>query len=66
MKTFKEIIAILFGAILMFGGLGTILTAEILNAIILIGGLMIAGGIGCFIYIFKGILEENKKEEINE
>ena len=62
MKTFKEIIAILIGAILMFGGLGTILTAEILNAIILIGVLMIAGGIGCFIYIVKGIL----KEEINK
>ena len=60
MKTFKEIIAILFGTILMFGGLGVILNAEILNAIILIGVLMIAGGIGCFVYIFKGILKEGR------
>lgn len=60
MKTFKEIIAILFGAVLMFGGLGVMLTAEILNSIILIGVLMMAGGIGCFIYIFKGILKEIK------
>jgi len=59
MKTFKEIIMIIFGTIGLFGGLGVILNAEILNAIILIGGLMIAGGIGCFIYIFKGILEES-------
>ena len=62
MKTFKEIIAILTSTILLFGGLGVILNAEILNAIILIGGLMIASGIGCFVYIFKGIL----KEEINK
>ena len=66
MKTFKEITAILCGTILMFGGLGVMLTAEILNSIILIGVLMMASGIGCFIYIFKGILKESKKEEINE
>ena len=60
MKTFKEIIAILFGAVLMFGGLGVILTAELLNGIILIGILMIAGGISCFVYIAKGILKEGK------
>ncbi|MBA7582276.1 hypothetical protein ES708_24204 [subsurface metagenome] len=59
MKTFKEIIAILCGTILMFGGLGVMLTAEILNSIILIGVLMMVGGICCFIYIFKGILKKN-------
>ena len=58
-KTFKEITAILFGAVLMFGGLGVMLTAEILNSIILIGLLMMTGGIGCFIYIFKGILKKD-------
>jgi len=53
LRTFKEITIILIGTILMFGGLGVILTAEILNAIILIGIIMICTGIGLFVYIFK-------------
>lgn len=60
MKTFKEITAILTGAILLFWGLTTILTAELLNGVIIIGVLLIASGIGCFVYIAKGILKEGK------
>lgn len=61
MKAFKEILAMLTGTILMFWGLATILIAELLNGIILIGILMIAGGISCFVYIGKGILKEGIK-----
>jgi len=52
-RTFKEISIILIGVILLFGGLGLILTAEILNAIILISIVMICFGMGIFIYILK-------------
>ena len=58
MKAFKEILAMLTGTILMFWGLATILIAELLNGIILIGILMIAGGISCFLYIGKGIYQK--------
>ncbi|MBA7560823.1 hypothetical protein ES695_20300 [Candidatus Atribacteria bacterium 1244-E10-H5-B2] len=60
MKAFKEIIAILIGSVLLFGGLGVMLSAEILNSIIIIGVLMMVGGIGFFVYIAKGILKEGK------
>lgn len=60
MKTFKEILIILTGAVLLFGGLGVMLTAELLNSIILISLLMMGSGIACFIYIFKGILKERE------
>ena len=52
-RTFKEISIILIGVILLFGGLGLILTAEILNAIILISIVMMCFGIWIFIYILK-------------
>jgi len=60
MKTYKEILIILIGSILMFGGLSLILTAEILNAIILVGVIMICSGIGCFAYLFRSYYIEEK------
>jgi len=60
MKTFKEILIILLGSVLLFGGLGVMLTAELLNSIILISIIMMGTGIACFIYIFKGILKERE------
>lgn len=58
MKTFKEIAAIFLGSAALFGGLGVMLTAELLNGVILIGIIMMVAGILIWIYIFKGILKE--------
>ena len=59
-QTFKELLAIITGSILLFGGLGVMLSAELLNGVIIISILMMSAGIACFVYIAKGILREKE------
>ena len=50
-KTFKEILLIIVAIILLFSGLGLILTAVLINGVVLIGFILIGLGIAIFIYI---------------
>ena len=52
-KTFKEIILIIIAIILLFGGLGLILTAVLVNGVVLIGIILIGLGGAIFAYILK-------------
>ena len=52
-KTFKEIILIIIAIILLFGGLGLILTAVLVNGVVLIGIILIGLGSAIFAYILK-------------
>ena len=52
-KTFKEIILIIIAIILLFGGLGLILTAVLANGVVLIGIILIGLGSAIFAYILK-------------
>jgi len=52
-KTFKEILLIIIAVILLFGGLGLVLTDELVNGITLIGIILIGAGSAIFAYILK-------------
>jgi len=52
-KTFKEITLITIAVILLFGGLGLVLTDDLVNGITLIGIILIGCGSAIFAYILK-------------
>ena len=53
-KTIKEISLIIIGTILLFGGFGLVLTAQLVNGIIVLGAVMIAYGMAIFVYLVRG------------
>jgi len=52
-KTFKEILLIIIGIVLLFGGLGVILNAPLANGIMLIGIIMCGIGGALLAYVLK-------------
>ena len=52
-QAFKEIIIIIFGTIGLFGGLGVVLSNELVNGITLLGIVMIGAGGALLAYILK-------------
>ena len=52
-KTFKEITLITIAVILLFGGLGLVLTDDLVNGITLIGIILIGCGGAIFAYIIR-------------
>ena len=61
MNKFKEISLICLSVILMFGGLGVIITAELANGIMLLGAVSIAAGLCIFIYLMRNAMVDNER-----
>ncbi len=60
MGKFKEIFLIVLSVILMFGGLGVIVTAELANGIMVLGAVAIAAGLCIFIYLMRNAMVEHE------
>ena len=56
MKTLNEVSAIILCIVFLFGGLGVMLNAELLNGVIIIGLAMMIIGIAIGVWIFKETL----------